>query len=87
MCPKPGTKFVMGVTVTIGAKLSKRELEALTLIAGGCTTSEASHTMNISPRTLEVYLARSRVKLNARTTIHAVALAYEKGLISKGEEP
>ncbi|HUD75529.1 MAG TPA: helix-turn-helix transcriptional regulator [Terracidiphilus sp.] len=54
------------------AALSKREKEAVFLLAHDCSQKEAAGKMGISPRTLEQYLHRARRKLCLRSTLAVV---------------
>ena len=60
------------------ADLSHRQVEALTLSAGGFTIEESAERMNISRRSAERTLAGARKKLGARTTPAAIyrAMVY-----------
>jgi DNA-binding CsgD family transcriptional regulator len=61
--------------------LTPRELEALTLIADGCTMRQTAQAMGIAWVTVRIHLSRARDVLEATTTAHAVAVAIRKGMI------
>lgn len=73
---------VMGEAPDIlGAELSPRERDALTLLASGQSRADAAEALNISEHTFRVYIDTARHKLGALNTTHAVALALSRGLI------
>lgn len=55
-------------------ELSNRETEIMVQIALGFSDKEISDNLNISPRTIQTYVVRICLKLNARNRAHAVAL-------------
>lgn len=61
--------------------LSRRESEALEMLALGYNRSRAAEALSISEHTLRVYLENARHKLGAITTVQAVAKAASQGLI------
>lgn len=54
--------------------LSPREIEILTLLAGGKRQFEIAGELFISPRTVEAHLLSAKIVFGARTTCHLVAL-------------
>lgn len=60
-------------------ELSSRETEIIMQIALGFSDKEISNNLNISARTIQTYVVRICLKLNARNRAHAVA----KILLSK----
>lgn len=54
-------------------ELSIRETEIIVQIALGLSDKEISKNLNISARTIQTYVVRICVKLNARNRTHAVA--------------
>jgi DNA-binding CsgD family transcriptional regulator len=81
--PLPPNCRVAGVwhAPMVGQLLDVRELECLRLLAQGKMQAELADLMGISERTLKATLFSCRSKLNARTTIQAVAKAVRHGLI------
>jgi len=65
-------------------RLSKRESEILQLISQGHSVKQTAIELGIAPKTVENLQGRLFRKLEARNRAHAVARAYELGLI---EEP
>lgn len=61
--------------------LSPREADALTLIGKGLSRGQAAEALSISEHTLRVYLESARFKLGAANTVHAVAVALQRGQI------
>jgi len=56
--------------------LSPREREVLSLACQALTNQEIGEHLGISGRTIEVYIARINLKLNARSKLHAALIAY-----------
>jgi DNA-binding CsgD family transcriptional regulator len=65
----------------VGQILDARELECLRLLSQGLQQSELADKMALSESTVKATLFSCRAKLNARTTIQAVAKATRHGLI------
>ncbi len=57
-------------------KLSKRECEALNKYLEGLTRKEIAHSMGISYWTVNEYLERVRMKLDARNMREAISRAF-----------
>jgi len=64
------------------APLSPRELEVLTLVAGGATNREAAARLFISEATVKTHLLHVYAKLGVNDRAAAVAAGYERGLLS-----
>lgn len=62
--------------------LSERELEVLTLICQGLTTTEIADNVCLSPRTVEGHRTRIMEKLNVNNTASLVAYAVKNDLIA-----
>jgi DNA-binding NarL/FixJ family response regulator len=62
-------------------KPSARELELLTLMADGLTDAEIAEKLSISAKTMRSRLHTLRMKMQARTRTHAVAIAFRRGLL------
>ncbi len=65
--------------------LAPRELDVLALIARGYTTIEIACTLGSSTRVVERSKSRIRQELHALSMSHAVAIAYEGGLLPASE--
>ena len=61
--------------------LSPREVDAMTLLAMGCSRAQAAEKLSISEHTVRVYIESARFKLGALNTTQAVARAMSRGLI------
>lgn len=73
--------MVRGDLAPVLVGLSDRERDALSYLAAGYRTAEASWIMRISEKTFEKHVAHAKEKLNARTRDHAVAKALVMRLI------
>src|ERR687888_578474 len=62
--------------------LSQRELEVLGLIARGSTNREAAERLFISEATVKTHLLHVYAKLGVKDRAAAVAVAFERGLLS-----
>src|SRR5580692_8996263 len=71
--------------LALPASLTSRELEILTLIAGGLTNSEIAARLFISPLTCKSHVSRILTKLDARDRTQLVVIAYESGLVVPGQ--
>ena len=61
--------------------LSPREREVLDLLANGLTGEEVAVRLSLSPETIRTHIRNAMGKLNARTRVHAVAIALRRGEI------
>ncbi|WP_232534380.1 response regulator transcription factor [Plantactinospora sp. KBS50] len=64
--------------------LSPRELEVLTLVARGRSNREAAADLFISEATVKTHLLHAYGKLGVNDRAAAVAVAFERGLLSPG---
>ena len=71
--------------VALPSSLTVRELEILTLIAGGLTNAEIAARLFISPLTCKSHVSRILAKLDARDRTQLVVIAYESGLVVPGQ--
>jgi DNA-binding CsgD family transcriptional regulator len=62
--------------------LTAREREVLILLARGYTGEEVARQLQVSGETVRAHVRNSVTKLHARTRLHAVVLALERGEIS-----
>jgi DNA-binding NarL/FixJ family response regulator len=60
------------------ALLTGREREILDLLAAGKTGEEAAHELFLSPETVRTHIRNAMRKLDAKTRVHAVALAVRE---------
>jgi DNA-binding NarL/FixJ family response regulator len=71
-------------TITLPEELTEREIELLTLIAGGSTNAEIAERLVISPLTVKSHVSRILTKMSARDRTQLVVMAYESGLVVPG---
>jgi DNA-binding NarL/FixJ family response regulator len=69
----------------IGASLTVREREVLRLLAHGLSQPEIAAGLVISPKTVGGHIQRILTKLSVRSRAHAVAVAYQQGLVDDVE--
>jgi DNA-binding NarL/FixJ family response regulator len=62
--------------------LTTRERQVLTLLARGYTGEEVARQLEVSGETVRAHVRNSVTKLHARTRLHAVVLALQRGEIS-----
>lgn len=68
------------------AELSAREIECLTLAAGGSVDDEMARRLGVSAHTVRFHLTNAAAKLGARNRTHAVGLAAQLGMIGPLDE-
>lgn len=62
--------------------LTPREREVLTLLARGYTGQEVARELAVSAETVRAHVRNSVTTLRARTRLHAVVLALQRGEIT-----
>ncbi|MFF1790777.1 LuxR C-terminal-related transcriptional regulator [Kitasatospora sp. NPDC058243] len=72
----------MTVHARPGAPLTAAEIEALALAADGYTSEQTARRLGISRKAVLDRTSASRRKLGARSTTHAVVLAYRTGQLN-----
>ncbi len=67
-------------------RLSRREIEVLSLVAEGCSTREIARELWVTEETVKSHVGRVFRRLGARTRAHAVAIVYREGLWSAANQ-
>ena len=62
--------------------LTARECQVLTLLARGYSGEEVARELGVSGETVRAHVRNSVTKLRARTRLHAVVLALQRGEIT-----
>jgi DNA-binding NarL/FixJ family response regulator len=62
--------------------LTERERQVLTLLARGYTGEEVARELSVSAETVRAHVRNAVTKLHARTRLHAVVMALQRGEIT-----
>jgi DNA-binding NarL/FixJ family response regulator len=65
--------------------LTLRELEVFTMISRGLANDQIAKALVVSEATVKTQVNRILAKLELRSRVQAVVLAYESGLVRPGE--
>ncbi|GIH11957.1 response regulator [Rugosimonospora africana] len=87
LSPSVATRLLGQVRSPAKEPLSQRELEVLGLIARGSTNREAAAHLFISEATVKTHLLHVYGKLGVKDRAAAVAVAFERGLLTPGSGP
>jgi DNA-binding NarL/FixJ family response regulator len=82
LSPAVATRLMGQMRAPASDALSQRELEVLGLIARGSTNREAAEKLFISEATVKTHLLHVYAKLGVNDRAAAVAVAFERGLLS-----
>jgi DNA-binding CsgD family transcriptional regulator len=70
---------------TTDEQLGEREMQVLTGIAQGMSNAEIGRIHYLGENTIKTYCRRLFHKLGARDRAHAVAIAYQRGILGGAE--
>ena len=70
------------LSAIVDIELTRREMEALALLARGMTSHDIGSVLGISNHTVDWYMNGIQEKLGARNRHHAIAIAFRLGLVS-----
>ncbi len=70
-------------SVMVAPMLSPREIEILVALARGSTPKEIATSLDLSLYTVREYTRSARLKLGARSTEQAVAIAKDRHLVPR----
>jgi DNA-binding NarL/FixJ family response regulator len=82
LSPSVATRLMGQVRSPAQEPLSQRELEVLTLISRGSTNREAAGRLFISEATVKTHLLHIYAKLGVNDRAAAVAVAFDRGLLT-----
>jgi DNA-binding NarL/FixJ family response regulator len=74
-----------GVDDAVLDQLSEREREVLVLLARGHSNAQVADELFLGETTVKSHVSNLLSKLHLRSRVQAVVLAYETGLVSRGE--
>lgn len=80
---KTGTKRQMNATVSLGDKLTDREVDILKRLFSGQCSTEVATVLNVSKRTVDFHLAKAYEKMGVKSRYDAYKKAIELGIITE----
>jgi DNA-binding NarL/FixJ family response regulator len=78
--PDPGGRAEPGPDPKL-SRLTEREIEVLTQLAGGLSNAEIAAVLTVSEATVKTHVGRLLGKLDLRDRVQAVVFAYQIGLV------
>jgi DNA-binding NarL/FixJ family response regulator len=84
LSPSVATRLMGQLRSPAKEPLSQRELEVIGLVARGSTNREAAAQLFISEATVKTHLLHVYAKLGVKDRAAAVAMAFERGLLTPG---
>ncbi len=82
LSPSVASRLLTQVRTPAEGSLSERELEILTLVAGGATNRDAARALMISEATVKTHLLHIYAKLSVSDRAAAVAEGFNRGLLT-----
>ncbi len=82
LSPSVASRLLTQVRTPAEGSLSERELEILTLVAGGATNRDAARALLISEATVKTHLLHIYAKLSVSDRAAAVAEGFNRGLLT-----
>jgi DNA-binding NarL/FixJ family response regulator len=82
LSPSIASRLLTQVRTPAEGSLSERELEILTLVAGGATNRDAARALMISEATVKTHLLHIYAKLSVSDRAAAVAEGFNRGLLT-----
>jgi DNA-binding CsgD family transcriptional regulator len=76
-----GVLTVERAALAVAIRLTPCELQLLVLLADGHTIDSAAAVRSVAKTTAKFHLSRAKRKLGAKTTAHAVVIAYRAGIL------
>ncbi len=78
----PGVKAMLGHADSIDPSLTPRELQVLTMLAGGGNVAELASELHISPATVRKHRENILRKLSVHNLVDAIRIARRIGLVT-----
>lgn len=85
LAPSVGARLLDQVRRPVREKLSERELEVLSMVAGGASNRDLAERLFISEATVKSHLVHIYAKLGVNDRAAAVGAAFDRGMLTPGE--
>ena len=63
--------------------VTPRQKDILRCFANGLTRNQVAEQLSLSPGTVKTHTQNVRMRLGAKTTVHAIAIAFAGGMLGK----